>query len=128
MASPGHNELRKQIMYVSLLPEELNDLFSYILQVLDEGVCISRMDAVNSVAGSLVKVSHILNIVALLSKSIWRNMNTVYMYIYTFEIFHIYCQTSNIRCMLIVNKIVDHSDVVGKSPVDTAPTISSFWT
>ena len=36
-----------------------------------------------------------------------------------------YCQTSNIRCTL-GNEIVDHSNVVGASPVGTAPTTSSF--
>ena len=38
-----------------------------------------------------------------------------------------YGQTPNIRCTL-GNKIVDHSDVVGASPVGTAPTTSSFST
>ena len=32
-----------------------------------------------------------------------------------------YCQTSNVRCTLIGNKIVDHSDVVGALPVGAAP-------
>ena len=40
----------------------------------------------------------------------------------------LYCQTSNIRLTLLDNKIVDHSDVVGASPVDAAPTTSSFST
>ena len=39
-----------------------------------------------------------------------------------------YCKTSNIRCTLIGNKIVNHSDVVGASPVGAAPTASSFST
>ena len=30
--------------------------------------------------------------------------------------FLIYCQTSNIRCILAGNKLVDHSDVAGASP------------
>ena len=38
-----------------------------------------------------------------------------------------YRQTSNIGCT-IGNKIVDHSDVVGASPVGAAPTTSSFLT
>ena len=38
----------------------------------------------------------------------------------------VYPQTSNIRCTLVGNKIVDHSDVVGASPVGAAPTTSSF--
>ena len=34
----------------------------------------------------------------------------------------------SIRCTLVGNKIVDHSDVVGASPVGAAPTTSSFST
>ena len=39
-----------------------------------------------------------------------------------------YCQTSNIRWTLAGKKIIDHSDVVGASPVSDAPTTSSFST
>ena len=39
-----------------------------------------------------------------------------------------YHQVSNIRRTLVGNKIVDHSDVVGASPVGAAPTTSSFST
>ena len=39
-----------------------------------------------------------------------------------------YYKTSNIRPTLIGYKIVDHSDVVGASPVGAAPTTSSFTT
>ena len=39
-----------------------------------------------------------------------------------------YCQVSNIRRTLVGNLIVDHSDVVGASPVGAAPTTSSFST
>ena len=39
-----------------------------------------------------------------------------------------YRQTSYIRRALVGNKIVDHSDVVGASPVGAAPTTSSFST
>ena len=39
-----------------------------------------------------------------------------------------YRQVSNIRRTLVDNKIVDHSDVVGASPVGAAPTASSFST
>ena len=38
------------------------------------------------------------------------------------------CQTSNISHTLVGNKIVDHSGVVRASPIDAAPTISSFST
>ena len=39
-----------------------------------------------------------------------------------------YRKTSNISRTLVGNKIVDHSDVVGASPVGAAPTSSSFST
>ena len=39
-----------------------------------------------------------------------------------------YRKTSNISGNLVGNKIVDHSDVVGASPVVAAPTTSSFST
>ena len=38
----------------------------------------------------------------------------------------VYRKVSNIRRTLVGNKIVDHSDVVGASPVGAAPTTSSF--
>ena len=40
----------------------------------------------------------------------------------------IYRQVSNISRTLAGNTIVDHSDVVGASPVGAAPTTSSFST
>ena len=40
----------------------------------------------------------------------------------------IYRKVSNISRTLVGNKIVDHSDVVGASPVGAAPTTSSFST
>ena len=39
-----------------------------------------------------------------------------------------YGQTYNVRRTLVGNKIVDHSDVVGASPVGAVPTTSSFST
>ena len=39
-----------------------------------------------------------------------------------------YRQVSNIRRILVGNKFVDHSDVVGASPVGGAPTTFSFST
>ena len=39
-----------------------------------------------------------------------------------------YRKTSNINHTFVGNKIVDHSDVVGASPVGAAPTTSSFST
>ena len=37
-------------------------------------------------------------------------------------------EVSNLRRTLVGNKSVDHSDVVGASPVGAAPTTSSFPT
>ena len=37
-----------------------------------------------------------------------------------------YREISNIRRTLVCNKLVDHSDVFGASPVGAAPTTSSF--
>ena len=39
-----------------------------------------------------------------------------------------YRKVSNIRRTFVGNTIVDHSDVVGASPVGAAPTTSSFST
>ena len=39
-----------------------------------------------------------------------------------------YRQISHIRRSLVGNKIVDHSDVVGASPVGAAPTTCAFST
>ena len=46
----------------------------------------------------------------------------------TDDIYKYYCETSNINCILVGIKIVDHSDVVGAPPVGAAPTTSSFTT
>ena len=44
------------------------------------------------------------------------------------QYYMIYRQTYNIILTLVGNKIVDHSDGVGASPVGAAPTTSSFST
>ena len=49
-------------------------------------------------------------------------------YLYYAESEMTYCKVSNIRRTVVGNKIVDHSDVVGASPVGAAPTTSSFTT
>ena len=41
---------------------------------------------------------------------------------------HKYRQVSNISRTIVGDKIVDHSDVVGASPVGAAPTTSSLST
>ena len=45
-----------------------------------------------------------------------------------FNQFQEYRKVSNIRRTLVGNKIFDHSDVVGASPVGAAPTTSWFST
>ena len=44
----------------------------------------------------------------------------------SYYIIHAYHQTSSIRRTAVGSIIVDHSDVVGASPVGAAPTTSSF--
>ena len=39
-----------------------------------------------------------------------------------------YRQTCNITCSLVDSKLVDHSEIIGASPVGAAPTTSSFST
>ena len=61
----------------------------------------------------------------------WRSYNGITLYVYhgiTTECVVYYRKTSNISRTLVGNKIVDNSDVVGASPVGTAPTTSSFST
>ena len=61
-----------------------------------------------------------------------KNVCTVFSFGYSivFSVFmyFIYRQVSNIRRTLVGNKIVDHSDAGGASPVGAAPTTSSFST
>ena len=42
--------------------------------------------------------------------------------------YEINSKTSNTSRTLVGNKIVDHSDVAGESPIGAAPTASSFST
>ena len=49
-------------------------------------------------------------------------------YTFIFINVYVYRKTSNMRRTLVGNKIVNHSDVVGASPVGAAPTTSSFST
>ena len=56
------------------------------------------------------------------------HMHNFYLHIYKGEVICNYRRTSNISRTLFGNKIVDYSDVVGASPIGTAPPISSFST
>ena len=61
--------------------------------------------------------------------TIWRNNDVINTACARHLTSHpIYRKVSNIRRTLVGNKIVDHSDVVGASPVGAAPTTSSFST
>ena len=57
------------------------------------------------------------------SSHVWRHLNSKVEFFWILT----YCQTSNISHTFIGNKLVDHSVVVGTSPVGAAPTISSFF-
>ena len=82
----------------------------------------------------LTAPSHYLNQCWLMiSKVLWRSPDSNFTEnthdIYRWNEFEIYYrQVSNIRCILVGNEIVDHSDVVGASPVGAARTTSSFST
>ena len=55
------------------------------------------------------------------------NKTDLLMYLFVeFYFWYMYCETYNISHTLVGNEIVDHSDVVGASPVGAAPTTSSF--
>ena len=56
------------------------------------------------------------------------SMNKTNKYIPENNMQYDYQHTSNIWCTVVGNKIVDHSDVVGASPIGAAPTTSSFST
>ena len=56
------------------------------------------------------------------------HVQTISHYQFAFSINHMYRQVSNISRTLVGNKIVDHPDVAGASPVGAAPTTSSFST
>ena len=51
-----------------------------------------------------------------------------FQHIYNKKLSSIYHKVSNIKHTLTGYKIIDHSDVVGTSPIGTAPTTSSFST
>ena len=51
-----------------------------------------------------------------------------YYIIISYVVSRFYRKTYNISRTLVGNKIVDHSDVVGASPVGAAPTTFSFST
>ena len=109
-----------------------NDIFECIF--LNEDYCILIKDGLKNVPmGPIKNPSALLLVMAwqswhrtglkplcdlmlmVLCDTIWRHWAIIN-----------YRQTSNIRCTLVENKIVDHSDVVGASPVGAAPTTSSI--
>ena len=61
-------------------------------------------------------------------KEKYQNLQNLWSTLFLLMACHCYHQTSNIRHTLVHNKIVDHSDVVGASPVGADPTTSSFLT
>ena len=68
-------------------------------------------------------------------KCLYITQNTLQLYIQTSQAHKrwqqpitVYRKTSNIRRTSVGNKIIDHSNVVGTSPVGAAPTTSSFST
>ena len=85
-------------------------------------ICVTQLQYVHKLYESFISLWFIyvnwvigsLALVADLMSSHWLNQY--------------YRKVSNISRTLVGNKIVDHSDVVGASPVGAAPTTSSFST
>ena len=73
------------------------------------------------------KQGSMYNILVSHAQYVPRNMATICI-VLCFIVVRYYHKTSNISRILVSNKIVDHSDVVGASPVGAAPTTSSFST
>ena len=76
-------------------------------------------------SSSIALVAHLLSVVLLFKYHV-QEMNSLAPWRCD-NIFK-YCKTSNIRRTWVGNKLVDHSDVAGASPVGAAPTTSSFST
>ena len=57
---------------------------------------------------------------------VWLSLLVILHFLFTLKMK--YRQISNIRRTLIGNKLVDHSDVGGASPIGAAPSTSSFST
>ena len=81
-----------------------------------------------AILGQIVRVPWNLQIFRLALDHVWGmkfrfdSLRICDMYIF------MYRHTYYIRRTLVGNKLVDHSDVVGASPVDVVPTTSSFST
>ena len=138
---PGYKSLSEPMM-VSLpmhigvfrpqwIDEEDND--AYICAYVDRWACpVMVYDSLYNVF-SIAVAFHDLHVIAI-KNALYNELlhlgcfpiqvlvSSIYIYTY------IYRQVSNIRCNLVGNKIVDHPDVVGASPVGAAPTTSSFST
>ena len=77
-----------------------------------------------------IRKCHLLNLQAFCPRGVelTKLAHNTHNHIEYIKRFFTYCQTSDIKCTLVGYKIVDHSDVVGASPVGTAPSTSSFST
>ena len=103
--------------------ERYTNIYVYDLEICSQNLCISILltckklyeeHALND--GSLHKIN-----------DLHRRGITIYPY-FTHIPVHVYRKVADIRRTLVGNKIVDHSDVVGASPVGAAPTSSSLST
>ena len=72
---------------------------------------------------SAVKLLYILHHISLSLHGLTALGNIICFIAWVGDILQYYRQTSNIGHTLVGNKIVDHPDVVGASPVGNAPTI-----
>ena len=77
---------------------------------------------------NLSNVQRLISLLILAESNVWLPHHSRIEIHLVHEHKYTYHQTSNISRTLVGNTIVDHSDVVGASPVGTAPTTSSFST
>ena len=109
-------------------------------------ICVSRPTAIGSdiylssgrrrtiiysnagTLGNKIKWNRDQNVYMFIQENTCDNVVCLMAAILSWSQYDTYRKVSNIRRTLVGNKIVDHSDVVGASPVGAAPTTSSFST
>ena len=82
----------------------------------------------SSMSGIILSQAYIYHFVVYpyCSSVVWNKQVKTVITLLLIIIFYAYRQTSDINRAWVGNTILDHLDVVGASPVGTAPTTSSF--
>ena len=118
----GAEPLPTKMDLLSIRPAKtnLNEIHIYIRRFLSR-------KSIQNVVCEMSAISFGLNALSLLSPLHRLHIVVAGQWLLSVWFAH-YRKVSNIRRTLVGNKIVDHSDVVGASPVGAAPTTSSFST